>query len=123
VAAAAGSHEDYDAARKFVSDRGGINARLLADPPSVLIVEREGPGEVDDQWWELIAVDPVAPPSTLGDFRDSFMRSPVAVHPVDDCVRLALDALIDDSTMYDWAPRITAALAVTVHHPAPAALA
>jgi hypothetical protein len=122
VAAAAGSDEDYGAARKFVSDRGGINARLLADPPSILIVEREGSGEVDDQWWELIPVDPVAPPSTLGDFRESFMRSPVAAHPEDDCVRLALDALTDDSTMYYWAPRITAALAATVHHPAPAAL-
>lgn len=107
TAAAAESSDDYQAAKDFIVERGGINQRLLANPPSIINVDREA-GGVDDDWWQLVRVEPVEP-SSFEEFQRLHLSA--ATDP-GDVVRLSLDALLDHTGLYEWSPGIRAALAV-----------
>lgn len=100
LAVAAGQEEDYQAASELITGAGGVNPRLVEQPPSIILVDE------DDGWWLELDVD-AAPPQPFADFEKG-RRSQNSNAP--DIVALALDALMDERVIYEWAPWITAAL-------------
>jgi hypothetical protein len=89
-------------ARELVTSRGGVNSRFLAVPPSLVSFE-----EREDEWWREGQVEPVDPPP-IAAFRANYLAPTAAAV---DPVRVALEALLDDHTTFEWTPRIIAALA------------
>jgi hypothetical protein len=99
LAAAAEACDDYQVAAALVTTRGGVNSEYLAAPPSCISFD-----ERDDPWWSELHHSPVMPPD-MSEFRRRYLRGRPG-----DVVALALEALLDNETVFRWGPRITAAL-------------
>jgi len=111
IASAGYSNKQFEFARSFINDRGGISETILYRPPSSISLGEDYETKSDRLWISELQKTPVKVP----DMREFVSNLKIAVtksySEEENALHLAFEVLLDPEIHVKWAPRIKRILA------------